>query len=121
MAFRHGNESEMKDQFRHVVLVSVGIGPVLRHDVGLEAESLEGFDGIGFEVGDEHAVEMAQPALAPNSDEVADQRSAEADTAPGGIDHPLYAADQAQGAALAPMEGGVGDDPRTIQREHREY
>src|SRR3954451_12909694 len=67
-----GGESELQNQFRHVVLVAVGVGAVAGHHVRREAEVLERGDGVGFEVGDQHRVEMAKALFARDADELVD-------------------------------------------------
>src|SRR5258708_3532917 len=56
--------SELQDHLHHVVLVAVGIGAVAGDEVAVEAQAAEGADGVGFEVGDQHAGQVAQPVVA---------------------------------------------------------
>ena len=71
------------------MLIAVRVSAVAGHFIGAEAELGEDADGVGFEVGDQHAVEVLQPQPASRIDEVVDQQRAETDAAELGIDRPL--------------------------------
>src|SRR3954447_14823057 len=69
---QRGGGLELQNQLGHVVLVAVGVSAVAGHHVRREAEVLERGDGVGFEVGDQHRVEMAKAFLAGDADELVD-------------------------------------------------
>src|ERR1700736_6030312 len=62
--------SQFEYEVRHVVLVAIGIRPVLGNDERFESELPQSLDGIGFQVGNHHAVQMSQAAFARDVDEV---------------------------------------------------
>ena len=112
--------SELQHHLHHVVLVAVRVGSVAGDRVAGEAEIAQGLDGVGFEVGDEHAGEVTQAVATGDVDELVDQGGAQAGAAPGGVDEPLDAADEAERAAVAAVQGGVGDDLGAVEGEERE-
>src|SRR5579864_9829325 len=113
--------SELQDHLHHVVLVAVGVGAVAGDEVAVEAEAGEGLHGVRLEVGDEHAGEVAQAVVLGDADEVVDQDGAEAEAAVLGVHEPLDPAHEAQGAAFAPVQGGVGDDALAVGGEQRQH
>src|SRR6185295_7043163 len=112
---------QLQHHLDHVVLIAVGVRPVARDGVALEAEVFQGADGVGFGIGDQHAGQVAQAVGAGRGDEVVDQQGSQPGAAVGRIDEPLDAADQAQGAALATVQAGVGHDLAAVQRQQRQH
>ena len=102
------------------MLVAVRVGTVAGDGVAGEAQVGEGVDGVGFEVGDEHAGEVAEAVAAGDVDEFVDQGGAQTGSAVVGVDEPLDAADEAEGAAVAAVQGGVGDDFGAVEGQERE-
>src|SRR5579864_7935804 len=88
--------SELQHHLDHVVLIAVGVGAVARDEVFLEPQAGHRLHGVGFEIGDEHAGQMAQPVVACDTDEVVHQDGAEAEAAVFRIEQPLDPPDQPQ-------------------------
>ena len=68
-----GSGLQLQNELRHVVLIAVGVGAVALQYVRLKSEPFQRFHRIGLEVGDQHAVQMAQPILTAHVDEVIDE------------------------------------------------
>src|ERR1700726_3567567 len=119
-ARRGGRPSELQDHLHHVVLVAVGVGAVAGAEVAVEAEAGQGLHGVRLEVGDEHAGQVTQAVVLGDADEVVDQDRAEAEAAVLGVHEPLDPSHEAQGAAFAPVQGGVGDDALAVGGDQRQ-